>query len=98
MGQWVEFTTTQQVDHEFLSVVLGEQRAADASGLRGSPLSRRRTIAPLSDAVQTIKAISCRYEMQGRAMYQLLVPRAWSYKARRRGGNPSMRMFASWAT
>jgi hypothetical protein len=82
VGQWVEFTTTQQADREFLSVVLGEQRAADVTDYEDYTCLDVGPMAPLSGAVQTIEAISCRYEMQGRAMYRLLVPHAWSYKTR----------------
>ncbi len=69
VGQWVEFTTTQQVDREFVSVVLGEQRAAVVTDYEDHHCLDVGPMVPLSGAVQTIEAISCRYEMQGRAMY-----------------------------
>lgn len=71
VGQRLELSTTSQVDREFLGVVLGEQRAAaltdyeDHHDLVDGPMS------PLTGAVKSIEAISCRYERQGRAMYPI---------------------------
>lgn len=69
VGQLVQFSTTSEVDREFLGVVLGRDGAAaltdyeDHHALDVGPVTR------LIGTVERIEAISCRFELRDRAMF-----------------------------
>lgn len=69
VGQQVEFSTTSEVDREFLGVVLGEERAAALTDCEDHHDLDLGSMSPLAGTVKQIEAISCRYELHDRAMY-----------------------------
>lgn len=69
VGQRVEFSTTSQVDREFLSVVLGEQRTAALTDHEDHHDVAVGPKSSITGTVKSIEAISCRYEPRERAMY-----------------------------
>lgn len=79
-GQRVEFSTTTEVDREYLGAVLGEQRAAALTDYEDHHDLDVGPMLSLAGTVKSIEAISCRYEHRGREMY----PVAGTTKAVRR--------------
>jgi hypothetical protein len=70
VGQHVEFSTTPEVDREYLGVVLGDQRAAELTDYEDHHDLDVGPMSPLTGMVKSIEAISCRYgEGQDRTMY-----------------------------
>jgi hypothetical protein len=69
VGQRVEFSTTSEIDREFLGVVLGEERASALTDYEDHHDLEVGPVSLLSGTVKSIEAISCRYELRGREMY-----------------------------
>ena len=69
VGQQVEFSTTSEVDREYLGVVLGEERAAALTDYEDHHDLDVGPVELLTGKVERIEAISCRYELRDRAMH-----------------------------
>ncbi len=71
VGQQVQFSTTSNVDRDFLGVVLGAEAAAALTDYEDHHDLDVGPLTPLIGTVDRIEAISCRYEQRDRAMYPL---------------------------
>lgn len=71
VGQRVEFSTTSEVDREFLGVVLGDERATALTDYEDHHELDDGLMELLAGRVERIEAISCRYELRDRAMYPM---------------------------
>lgn len=67
----MEFSTTSEVDRDFLGVVLGEERAAALTDHEDHHEVDDGPMELLAGRVDRIEAISCRYELRDRAMYPM---------------------------
>ncbi|HET7486817.1 MAG TPA: DUF6578 domain-containing protein [Acidimicrobiales bacterium] len=68
VNEYVELSTSAEVDREFLGVVLGEESAAALTDYEDHHDLDVAPMTPLAGQVETIEAVSCRYVQQDRVM------------------------------
>ena len=69
VGDRAEFTTTTDVDREFLSAVVGGERAVALTDCEDRHGLVRGSMSTVAGTVLSIEAVSCRYELRKGAMY-----------------------------
>jgi hypothetical protein len=62
VGQVVQFTTTSDVDRDYLGVVMGEDAAAALTDYEDHHELEIGPMTPLTGTVERIEAVSCQYE------------------------------------
>jgi hypothetical protein len=69
LGQTVEWTVSPHVDREYLATVIGEDAAAAVTDYEDHHDVAEGEVGPVRGTVTAIKAVSCEFAPQGRALY-----------------------------
>lgn len=71
VGQAIHLSTTSRIDREFLSLVLGEERAASLTDYEDHHDVSVGPTSPLNGTVEEIEAVYCRYELRDGALHPI---------------------------
>lgn len=69
VGQMVSWTTSPEVDQDYLGTVLGSESAAEITDYEDHHDVAEGLTVEMSGVVESIRAVSCRFAQRDRAMY-----------------------------